>query len=292
MKIIRCLFVAALALIAAHTPAAALDTLDAYTLKEYGGTWLSDCKNNASPRVTVFNNALVFIRGDKRVASTGNVMGTATYFGQDPPASYVYTLIGELDNGQQQLIFMIEKDKTGNYITLLGDDKVMAQIGPDWKTLKFRPCDAPAKEAKAGTTPPPAAKPAPTAVAEAPAVAAAAPTAGELPPAYGMLDDPAFKKAYMKALGKFSKEDWLATLDGPSPASSKVTVAGDEYVLVHSCKNHDCVENNTTLLYSEAKKLVYGKVRMAGKSALLGNPPPPVAKELGEFWRKQWASQP
>jgi hypothetical protein len=292
MKVVRCLFVAALALIAAHAPASALDTLDADTMKEYGRTWFSDCKNNASPRVTVFDNALVFIRGDKRVASTGNVMGTATYLGQDPPASYVYTLIGELDNGQQQLIFMIEKDKTGNYITLLGDEKVMAQIGPDWRTLKFRPCDAPAKEAKAEVAPAPAAKPAPAAVAEAPAVAAAAPAAGEFPPAYGMLDDPAFKKAYMKALGKFSKEDWLATLDGPSPASSRVTVAGDEYVLVHSCKNHDCAENNTTLLYSQAKKLIYGKVRMAGKSTLLGNPPPPVAKELGEYWRKQWASQP
>ena len=284
MKITRCLFAVALALTAAHTPAAVFDTLDAWTLKEYGGTWLSDCKNNASPRVTVFNNALVFIRGDKRVASTGNVMGTATYLGRDPPASYVYTLIGELDNGQQQLIFMIEKDKTGNYITLLGDEKVMAQIGPDWKTLKFRPCDAPAKEAKAET--------APAAVAEAPAVAAAAPAAGELPPAYGMLDDPAFKKAYMKALGKFSKEGWLVALDGPSPASSKVTVVGDEYVLVHSCKNHDCAENNTTLLYSETKKLIYGKVRMAGKSTLLGNPPPPVAKELGEFWFKQWGPKP
>ena len=285
MRAIRCLFAAAFVLLALPTPARALDTLDAYTMKEHGGTWLSDCKNNTSPRVTVFNNALVFIRGDKRVASTGNVMGTATYFGQDPPESYVYTLIGELENGQLQLIFMIDKDKTGNYITLLGDDKVMAQIGPDWKTLKFRPCDAPAKEAKAEAAPAPAAKPAPAVVAEAPVDA-------DIPGGPGMLEDPAFKKAYLKALGKLSKEEWLATLNGPSPAAQRVTVAGDEYVLIHACKNHDCAENNTTLLWSEAKKLVYGKVRMAGKSTLLGNPPPPVAKELGEFWRKQWASQP
>ena len=107
-----------------------------------------------------------------------------------------------------------------------------------------------------------------------------------------MLEDPAFKKAYFKALGKLSKEDWLANLDGPSPAANKVTVAGDEYVLIHACKNHDCAENNTTLLYSETKKLVYGKVRMAGKSTLLGNPPPPVAKDLGDFWFKQWAQKP
>jgi len=281
MKVVRCLFSAALALIAAYTPASAFDTLDADTMKEYGRTWFSDCKNNASPRVTVFNNALVFIRGDRRVASTGNVMGTATYLGQDPPASYVYTLIGELDNGQQQLIFMIEKDKTGNYITLLGDDKVMAQIGPDWKTLKFRPCDAPAKAAKAE------AAPAPAAVAEAPVAAAR-----DLPGGPAMLENPAFKKAYLKALGKLSKEEWLATLNGPSPAAQKVTVAGDEYVLIHACKSHDCAENNTTLLWSEAKKLVYGKVRMAGKSTLLGNPPPPVAKDLGDFWFREWAPKP
>jgi hypothetical protein len=288
MKIVRCLFVAALALIAAHTPAAALDTLDADTMKEYGRTWLSDCKDNASPRVTVFNNALVFIRGDKRVASAGNVMGTATYYGQNPPDNYVYTLIGELDNGQQQLIFMIDRDKTGNYLTLMGDDKVMAQVGPDWKTLKFRPCDAPAGVAEAEAAPKPAAKPAPAAVASG--VTAA--TAADIPAGPAMLEDPAFKKAWMKALGKLAQEDWLATLGGPSPAARTVTVAGDEYVLVHACKDHDCAENNTTLLWSAAKQKVYGKVRMAGKSTLLGNPPPAVAKDLGQFWFEQWGRQP
>jgi hypothetical protein len=281
MKIVRCLFAVAAALIASHAPAAAFDTLDASTMKEYGRTWLSDCKDGASPRVTVFDNALVFIRGDKRVASTGNVMGTATYYGENPPDNYVFTLIGELDNGQQQLIFMVDKDKVGNYITLLGDDKVMAQVGPDWKTLRFRPCDAPVKSAAAAPAPAKASTPEPGAAAV------------DTPGGPALLEDPAFQKAWIKALGsKLSKEEWLATLDGPSPAARKVTVAGDEYMLVHACKSHDCAENNTTLLWSAAKKVVYGKVRTAGKSTLLGNPPPPVAKDLGQFWFEEWGPKP
>jgi hypothetical protein len=241
--------------------------------------------------VTVSKDALVFLRGDKRVASTGNLMATGTYYGENPPENYVYTLIGELDNGQQQLIFMIEKDKTGNYIKLMGDDKVMAQVGPDWRTLEFRPCDAPAKSADAAPSNPPAHVVKGSVAQPVPVVETSAADA-DVPGGPAMLEDPAFKKAYLKALGKLSKEDWLATLNGPSPAARKVTVAGDEYVLVHACKSHDCAENNTTLLYSAAKNVVYGKVRTAGKSTLLGNPPPAVAKDLGEFWFQEWGPKP
>ena len=46
------------------------------------------------------------------------------------------------------------------------------------------------------------------------------------------------------------------------------------------------------VLYSSAKKVAYGKVYMAGKSSMFGNPPPPVAKEIGEYWRLTYRANP
>jgi len=35
---------------------------------------------------------------------------------------------------------------------------------------------------------------------------------------------------------------------------------GTEYLLASACKDHDCADNNTVLLYSAAQGVVYGKV--------------------------------
>ena len=82
--------------------------------------------------------------------------------------------------------------------------------------------------------------------------------------AAGLLYDPKAKAAYYKALGPLSKEPWLAKLDGPSPENKPVKVAGVDYVLLSACKNHDCAENNTVLLYSATPEVVYGKVYQRG----------------------------
>ena len=96
----------------------------------------------------------------------------------------------------------------------------------------------------------------------------------------GVMLDPKIKAAYYKALGNLPSEPWLAKLDGPSPQNKRITVAGADYVLVSSCKNHDCAENNAVLLYSPAQAVMYGKVYQRGKSTLIGGPPPEVAAEL------------
>ena len=71
-----------------------------------------------------------------------------------------------------------------------------------------------------------------------------------------------------------------------------MTVDGKEYLVLQSCKAHDCADNNTTLFWDSAKRLVYGKVRAAGKSTMIGAPPPAVAKEIGNAWWKQWGVKP
>ena len=106
------------------------------------------------------------------------------------------------------------------------------------------------------------------------------------------LQEPAFKSAYMKALGPKSNTAWLAKRDGPAPQDKFVTVAGERYVMNSFCKNRDCDNHSAVLLFSPEKKLVYGTVYEKGKSSFIGEPPAPVASELSALWKKEWRSAP
>jgi hypothetical protein len=247
-------------------PAHSQGTLDADTLKQYGGTYSSDCRNPAAPRGTVFADALVVLEGDKRTAG-GNVQAAYSYFGQSPPPYYEVALLSEV-RGSGQLMFIVYRDKSGQYMKLDGDAKVLAALGKALSTHKYRHCDPSRKV----TAVPPAGAP----------QSASAGDAGLL------LLDPKFKSAYYKALGPRVKESWLTKFDGPSPETRKVKVAGREYVLAGSCKNHDCADNNVVLLYSAADGAVYGKIFARGKSILIGSPPPAVAAELERLWVSEW----
>jgi hypothetical protein len=104
--------------------------------------------------------------------------------------------------------------------------------------------------------------------------------------------DLAFAVPYKKALGKYAWEHWLQSLQVPSRETKKVTIAGTEYVVIAACKDNDCADNNTTLLWNPDKKTVFGKVRVLGTSALVGNPPKEVQKDLGDLWWRQWGQNP
>ncbi|MEP7027763.1 MAG: Ivy family c-type lysozyme inhibitor [Candidatus Eisenbacteria bacterium] len=274
MNVTRWMMVATLAVLATSGPARADEKLDTDTMQAFGGTYLSDCKNNASPRVTVFEDALVFLAGTKRVAGK-NVMSAASFYGDnnDDP-KFRTVILSELPDGSQ-FLYKVSQDEKGYYITLDGDTKAMAQVPATARGLVYRRCDAAPPAAPKAAAPSPVGKAAP-----------AAPE--EMPSAPALLGDASFKAVYRKALGRLAKEDWLTALDGPSPAMTKATIGGVEYTVANACKNHDCFDNNTTLFYSAAKKVVYGKVLNAGKSSLIGNPPPAVAKELGAVWFKEW----
>jgi hypothetical protein len=110
--------------------------------------------------------------------------------------------------------------------------------------------------------------------------------------AAGLLYDPKAKATYYKALGPLQKEPWLAKLDGPSSENRAMKVAGEDYVMLYTCKNHDCYDNNVVLLWSGVKDVVYGRIYQRGKSTLIGSPPPAVAAELETLWKKRFRSQP
>jgi Inhibitor of vertebrate lysozyme (Ivy) len=253
---------------AAGASAWAQAKLDPHTMKAFGGTYMIDCSNNASPKATVFENALVFLQGDKRIAGS-KVQSAASYYGANQPPEYRTVLMSEAPGGL--LLFAMYQDKAGPYLKLDGDSKVIAAIGKPLTEHKFRRCDG-------------AAKPVQTAAAPGSQQKYAL---HELD-AGGVMLDPKAKSAYYNALGPLSREPWLAKLDGPSPQNKRVKVAGADYVLISACKNRDCADNNTVLLYSAAQDAIYGKVYQRGKSTLIGSPPPAVATELERIWRTEW----
>lgn len=277
LRLGRLTFAVVLALLAIATPAAyAQEGLDPDTFETFGGTYMSDCANNAAPRVTLFKDAVVYLEGDKRIAGK-NVMAAASFYGQDVPETYLTAILSDVDAAGNQLRLIVSQDAEGYYVTLDPDPAVLSKISAAMREKKFRRCDS------AGTT-----------KAAAPPV----PAATKAPPpgspiglgvtASGMLADRKFKTAYHKALGARVREPWLANLDGPSVETTMVKVAGAEYMLVVACKNHDCYDHSTVLLWSPAKKLVYGLVHQAGRNALLGAPTPAIATELRTLWKAQW----
>ncbi len=267
-------------------PAWAQGKLDVHTMKAFGGTYQVVCGNNAAPKATVFDDALVFLHEDKRIAGS-NVQTAASFYGPGQSAEFRTVLLSDAPGAQ--LRFALFVDKLGPYLKLDPDPKLMAAIGPALLQQKFRRCDGRAKPVTTATAP--AASPLPGDPGANSAKTFKGYALTELGAA-GLLYDPKAKANYYKAIGPLSRERWLAKLDGPSPPNKLVKAAGADYVLLSVCKNHDCAENNLVLLYSGARDLVYGKVYQRGRSTLIGAPPPAVASELEKLWKSEWRSQP
>ena len=273
-----------LALVATCSPVWAQGKLDAHTMKAFGGTYQVECGNSAAPKATVFADALVFLNGDKRIAGS-NVQSAASFYGPGQSSEFRTVLLSETPGAQ--LRFAMHVDKSGPYLKLDPDTKLLSAIGPALIQQKFRRCDGRAMPVQTAAAP----VPSPGSAGTNTAKTFKGYALHELSAA-GLLYDPKAKATYYKALGPLSKEPWLAKLDGPSPQNKPVKAGGGDYVLVSACKNHDCAENNTVLLYSAAQGVVYGKVYQRGKSTLIGAPPPAVAAELEGLWKKEWRSQP
>ena len=109
--------------------------------------------------------------------------------------------------------------------------------------------------------------------------------------AWQYLKEPAFKSAYLTALGRKANTPWLAKRDSPASEDTFVTVAGQRYVKNAFCKNSDCNNHSALILYSPEKKVVYGTIYEKGKTTFIGDPPAAVWDELGKQWKKEWRSQ-
>lgn len=253
--------------------------LDAQALKEYGGTYMVDCASPNSAKASVFANALVFLNGDKRIASNSIETGFAFFHPSPSPPGFRVSLINTGPAGHEML-WHVFQDGAGQYLVFEhGDAKTTATIGTALAQQKFRRCggDAPAR---AMATQPPAAVPLPASPKRVYAL-------HELS-APGILQDANARAAYFRALGALRREPWLARLDGPSGTNKKLTVAGTPYLFASACKNHDCFDHNTVLLYSAEQNLVAGLVYQRGRAVLIGAPSPVLARELGRLWRQEY----
>lgn len=261
-----------IALLASARSARSQNLLDAETTKMYGGAYLADCKDPASPRVSVFQDSLVFTEGDRRVVGT-NVEKEYSTFGRMIPPHFRESLIGYLPGNRMFAVYLFV-DERGAYLSMGGHPDVEKQIGEAAMALTYGRCDPAGKDVSATSIL------GPVEISNEPG--------SELPNSSLFGGDPHFDSAYKKALGQFSSYHWLRDLDGVTTPTKQVTVAGARYFLVNGASEHDTKKNNVTILYSSRTGSLYAKARIGGTPTLLGSPPAAVAQSLDRYWRKAW----
>ncbi len=264
-----CLFCLIVACLATSVPAVAME-FGAESFKLYGGVYSPDCGNPAAPRLRVLADALLVESAGKRMTG-GKLEDAVSYFGPEPPPNYLTTLLSEVRGGLG-LMFVVYRDPGGQYIELIGDRKVEAALGQVLgKNLKakFRDC---APDTHKVNMPPPV-------------------QASSADNAWDPLRDAIFRRLYHRALGPKLKESWLARLDGPMSPVREIDVQGTTYRLVAVCKTHDCFDHSMVVLYSEARRLVYGMIYETGRTTLIGRPSPQLAADLERLWKHEWRQQ-
>ncbi len=245
---------------------------NADAVARYGGTYAVDCANPAALHVRISADALVIEKAGRTM--TGRQLEVSfSYFGQQPPPQYQVAVLSRLRT-RVELTAVVYRDGRGRYVQLQPDPKLMAALGltPNDAT-RYRDCAADRRQTDGAA-----------AAGEERQRAPAQPQAVLASP----LADREFKRAYYRALGPRVNETWLAQLDGPSPGQKSVQIAGFGYVELAFCKAHDCHDHSLVLLYSRDQGKVFGLVFDGNRSALIGDPPAPVATELERLWRSEW----
>ena len=279
----RLLQCATLALLATSSVAWAQSKSEIQRMLPWLGVLAPDCSNYMLPQLKNLGDSLVVQDGGKAVLTGRNVKLAPKYFGATPPPEFETAFTSEVAGGEA-LVFVYYRNASGLFAAVEGGPKVMAALPAAFKGTRSRHCDPNRNVA-------PGAAAGPSAQAKADPNKFNGYALTELSAA-GLLYNAKAKEVYYKALGPLVKESWLAKLDGPSSEGQAMSVANDDYVMLYTCKNHDCYDNNVVLLWSDMQKIVYGKVNQKGKSTLIGNPPPAVAAELEKMWKKQFRSQP
>jgi hypothetical protein len=254
---------------------------DMKLMQPYLGVLAPDCSNYLLPQLKNLGDSLIVQDGGKAVLTGRNVKPAPKHFGAAPPPEFETAFTSEVADGEA-LVFVYYRNASGLFAAVEGGPKVMAALPSAIKGKRARHCD-PNRNVAPG-----AGEPSAQAKADPNKFRGYALT--ELT-ASGLLYNAKAKDTYYKALGPLTKEPWLARLDGPSKEFRPVKVAGADYMLGGTCKNHDCFENNVVLLYSGPQDVVYGKVYQRGKSTLIGSPPPAVAAELEKLWKAEFRSQ-
>jgi hypothetical protein len=136
-KALLCSMTAAL-LVAAPCVRAQGTPLDPHALKLFGGTYSSNCAQSSATRLRVSANALA-VEAGKRKMQGRNMVSAAGYFGASPPPGYLTTLLATV-RSQNDLVFIVYRDKSGHYIQVDGDKKIQSALGKATLAAKHRKC--------------------------------------------------------------------------------------------------------------------------------------------------------
>lgn len=265
--------------LAACAGAAAQGVLDADNLRQFGGSYATDCAAASAgagvPRLRVAADALTIDQGTQRMTGR-SVQAATTTFGAQPPAGFKVALLS-LVKGRQELQFHVHADKAGTYVMLEGDATVKAALGDLLTKPKYRRCGPPTPAEAAALAPPPPARPPVGAI-----------KAGVVPDLATLTEDPSFKRAYLRALGQKVVERWLTSFDGPAAPPRLQAVLGTRYVVAAFCKAHDCADNNAVVVYAVEKQQLFGLLQQRGRKTLLGAPAADMSAELERIWAKEY----
>lgn len=253
-----------LAGVAAVGASSAAQAMDQDAMMKYGGVFSPDCPNYTGLRLKYLGDTLVIARGAREVAA-GSVRVSKAFPGPGPAPSDFRAVLSGAVPGKDALSFTLFHNMDGLFAVVAAGPKTLAAVGPGVVGVRIRHCD-PNRNALPG---------APVAVMVFPS---------------DMLRDRQFKGLYVAMLGPLVSESWLMQLTGPSHEARPVRVAGKDYQLFGSCKEHDCYDNSLAILYSAQDKVLYGQGVSRGRPIVLGSPPPAVAAELNRLWRAEWRS--
>ena len=132
-------FIAGVVVAGGSFPIAAQAALDAELMKLYGGTYFSDCTYTRSPRVTVFEEGLVVVKGNRSMTSN-NMQVAHAYYGKNAPPDYQVALLSDVSG--LALTGIVYRDAQGQYLMLDGDPKVRTSLGQTMLGFKFRLCSS------------------------------------------------------------------------------------------------------------------------------------------------------
>ncbi len=250
-------------------PAQAEDGIDATALRQFGGRYAIDCTDPAGTQLRVAADALIVEQAGQRMTGRNPVSAYGHFGASAPPKNFQIALSGEVRSaarsearGGPRLIFLVYADEAGPYIVIDGDARVSAALTQALTTPRCRRCG-------------PRGAPLPSAI---PAMSV-------------LIADPAFKLAYLRAIGAKASARWLARLDGPAPPTRAQRLDGTPYVVVAICKAHDCYDHSAVFLYSAARQRVVGLIQQRGMKTLARAPGPMLASQLDWLWCKEWRQQ-
>lgn len=249
---------------ALQAPGPVFAALDPATDRRVAGVYSNACGDRSQVMIRLYGDVLDIEKGTTAVKAKRLQVVKAPPAGA-PVADFLTVVRGEVAGGDG-VVLVLSHGAKGLFARIDGGAKSLAPLGPGVIGQVVRHCD-PNRNALPG-----------------------APVATPLGSA-DLLRDPRFKAAYLQALGPLAKEGWLARMQGPATELRKVKVAGNDFALAATCKPHDCADHNMVLLWTPKPGVLHGLVYQRGRSTLIGNPPPEVAKELQRLWAAEWRSR-